>query len=361
MKKLDEVKAGIMALNVVSNDDFLEINGVRIKRKEYNGVPILTPWDIGKIHNKDVKAVNQQFLRNKDKFKENVDYFPVSREEIKRSQIVAFENFPKNIKRVNFYTERGYIKMTKTFSDDFSWKVQDILIDEYFNMKKLRNAIEKGEVYLAPKISREDELVLNITKARSDAEIAAEFAKYRNEIVEPLRKDAQRYRRYLDKNGTIRATDIAGTLGTTPALINLVMNYVGVIVKDGKGWKPQKNWGGKGIMKSIETSYFVRKANSEKEEEPKLLSDKPSNNLMPVVPETVKKEVDKIEFRYTIEGAELIEKIFLESGLVVKDENGNYHENKELAKKMRSEYNNFKEKGKRNFKVADNIITFPEN
>lgn len=372
MKNLNEAKAGIMALNVVSDDNFLEINGNRIERKEYNGVPILTPWDIGKIHNKDVKAVNQQFLRNKERFKEKIDYFPVSREEIQRSQIVAFENFPKNIKRINFYTERGYLKLTKTFNDDFSWKVQDILVDEYFNMKKLRTAIENGEVSIIPKISREDELVLNIAKARNDAEIAVEFAKYRNEIVEPLRKDAQRYRKYLDKNGTIRATDIAGLLGTTPAFVNLVMNYVGVIVRDGKGWKPQKEWGGKGIMKLIETSYFLKRpvpddqsrntaTENEKENSQQLLPFQSIDKLMSAVQETGKKEVDKIEFRYTIEGAELIEKIFLESGLVVKDENGNFYENKDLAKKMRSEYNNFKQTGKRSFKVVNNIITFPES
>ena len=372
MKNLNEAKAGIMALNVVSDDNFLEINGNRIERKEYNEVPILTPWDIGKIHNKDVKAVNQQFLRNKERFKEKIDYFPVSREEIQRSQIVAFENFPKNIKRINFYTERGYLKLTKTFNDDFSWKVQDILVDEYFNMKKLRTAIENGEISIIPKISREDELVLNIAKARNDAEIAIEFAKYRNEIVEPLRKDAQRYRKFLDKNGTIRATDIAGLLGTTPAFVNLVMNYAGVIVRDGKGWKPQKEWGGKGVMKLFETSYFVKRPvpddkagnggqGKEEENSQQLLPLQSDGKLLPAVSETVKKEVDKIEFRYTIEGAELIEKIFLESGLVIKDENGNYYENKELVKKMRTEYNNFKETGKRNFKVVNNIITFPEN
>lgn len=368
MKNLNEANAGIMALNVVSDDNFLEIDGNRIERKEYNGVPILTPWDIGKIHNKDVKAVNQQFLRNKERFKEKIDYFPVSREEIQRSQIVAFENFPKNIKRINFYTERGYLKLTKTFNDDFSWKVQDILVDEYFNMKKLRTAIENGEVSIIPKISREDELVLNIAKARSDAEIAIEFAKYRNEIVEPLRKDAQRYRKFLDKNGTIRATDIAGLLGTTPAFVNLVMNYAGVIVRDGKGWKPQKEWGGKGIMKLIETSCFVKRpaqdsrAGKEDENNQQLLFSKDlksGGDLLPAVQD--KKEVDKVEFRYTIEGAELIEKIFLESGLAVKDENGNFYENKDLAKKMRSEYNNFKETGKRSFKVIDNIIMFPES
>lgn len=151
MKNLNETRAEVVALNVINDEKFVEINGNRIERKEYNGVPILTPWDIGKIHSKDVKAVNQQFLRNKDRFKEKIDYFPVSREEIQRSQIVAFENFPKNVKRINFYTERGYLKLTKTFSDDFSWKVQDILIDNYFGFKILKKALEDGEIEIVQK------------------------------------------------------------------------------------------------------------------------------------------------------------------------------------------------------------------
>ena len=369
MKNLNEAKAGIMALNVVSDDSFLEINGVRIERKEWKGEKVLLADDISKIHKKETKRVNEQFKRNRERFEKEKDFFELTRQEYVKSLKSSLEILAPNIKNVFLFTERGYLKLTKTFSDDFSWKVQDILVDEYFNMKKLRTAIENGEVSIIPKISREDELVLNIAKARNDAEIAVEFAKYRNEIVEPLRKDAQRYRKYLDKNGTIRATDIAGLLGTTPAFVNLVMNYVGVIVRDGKGWKPQKEWGGKGIMKLIETSYFLKRpvpddqsgntaTENEKENNQQLLPFQSGDKLMPAVQETGKKEVDKIEFRYTIEGAELIEKIFLESGLVVKDENGNFYENKDLAKKMRSEYNNFKETGKRNFKSFKQFINF---
>lgn len=375
MKNLNEAKTGIIALNVVSDDKFLEINGVKIERKEYKGQNVVSVYDISSIHQKEVRAVNQQFKRNKGKFMAGKDYFELKRTEINQSQIVIGSSKHSSNEFENLFTERGYLKLTKTFNDDFSWKVQDILVDEYFNMKKLRTAIENGEVSIIPKISREDELVLNIAKARNDAEIAVEFAKYRNEIVEPLRKDAQRYRKFLDKNGTIRATDIAGMLGTTAAFINLVMNYVGVIVRDGKGWKPQKEWGGKGIMKLIETSYFLKRpvpddqsgnAEQGKEEENNqqiLFSKdlKSGGDLLPAVKETGKKEVDKIEFRYTIEGAELIEKIFLESGLVIKDENGKFYENKELAKIMRTEYNNFKKTGKRNFKIDNNIIIFPES
>ena len=74
MKKLDEVKSGIIALNLVSDDNFLEINGVKIERKEYKGVPVLTSWDIAKIHDKEPKRVNEQFKRNKERFEEEKDF-----------------------------------------------------------------------------------------------------------------------------------------------------------------------------------------------------------------------------------------------------------------------------------------------
>lgn len=377
MKNLNEAKAGVIALNVVSDDKFLEINGVKIERKEWEGKSVISSYDISRIHNRPVKRVNESFKRNVDKFVESEDFFRVLADNSMRSVIATGSFKHSNNKFENLFTERGYLKLTKTFNDDFSWKVQDILIDEYFNMKKLRNAIASGEIEITmkdPKALKKD-LMFDVMEAETKEESMAALAKFNREYIKPLEINDARYRKFLDKNGTIRATDIAGLLGVTPAFVNAVMNYVGVIVRDGKGWKPQKEWGGKGIMKLIETSYFVKRptqdsqaGNSEqgKEEESSqqlLFPEGPQSgdNLLPAVQKTDKREVDKIEFRYTIEGAELIEKIFLESGLVIKDENGNYYENKELVKKMRTEYNNFKETGKRNFKIDNNIIIFPEN
>ena len=205
-------------------------------------------------------------------------------------------------------------------------------------MKKLRNAIASGEIEITvkdPKTLKKD-LMFDVMEAETKEESMAALAKFNREYIKPLEINDARYRKFLDKNGTIRATDIAGMLGTTPAFINLVMNDVGVIVRDGKNWKPQKNWGGKGIMKLIETSYFVKrpvqdsqsentKQGKKEENDQQLLPLQSGANLMPVVQETKKKE-----------------------------------ENKELAKIMRSEYNNFKKTGKRLFKIDNNIIIFPE-
>ena len=374
MKNLSKEQAGIMALNVVSDDKFLEINGVKIERKEYEGEYVLSPWDISKIHKREVREVNQNFKNLRSKMIEGEDYHIVYKAKLSESKILIQDYIPNNVKEIMLFTESGYLFLTKSFNDDFSWEIQRELIKNYFNLKKLRNAIASGEIEITikdPKALKKD-LMFDVMEAETKEESMAALAKFNREYIKPLEINDARYRKFLDKNGTIRATDIAGMLGTTAAFINLVMNYAGVIVRDGKGWKPQKEWGGKGIMKLIETSYFVKRpaqdnqalnAATKKEDEnsQQLLPLQSDGKLLPAISETGKKEVDKVEFRYTIEGAELIEKIFLESGLVLKDENGNFYENKDLAKKMRSEYNNFKETGKRNFKVADNIIIFPES
>lgn len=148
---MSEKMAGIFAINVVNEKYYMEINGKRIKRKEYNGVPILTSWDIAEIHGKETKRINEQFKRNFKRFEEGADYFWVTREYFSEPLGATLKNIPNNIKKIPVYTRRGYIKLTKTFSDDLSWKIQDILIDVYFNTEKFIEAVRNGEIEVRKK------------------------------------------------------------------------------------------------------------------------------------------------------------------------------------------------------------------
>lgn len=151
MKKLNETEAEVVALNVVSDNNFLEINGVKIERKEWKGKEVLLADDISKIHKKETKRVNEQFKRNRERFEKEKDFFELTRQEYIKSMKATLEILGPNTKNVVLFTERGYLKLTKTFNDDFSWKVQDVLIENYFNMKKLRNALESGEIEIVQK------------------------------------------------------------------------------------------------------------------------------------------------------------------------------------------------------------------
>ena len=123
MKNLNETKAGVIALNVVSDDSFLEINGVRIERKEYKGQSVVSSYDISSIHQKKVRAVNQQFKRNIDKFFENEDFFRIPADRGIRSVIATGSFKHSNNKFENLFTKRGYLKLTKTFVNNAEYKI----------------------------------------------------------------------------------------------------------------------------------------------------------------------------------------------------------------------------------------------
>lgn len=151
MKNLNEAKAGVIALNVVSDDKFLEINGVKIERKKYKGEYVLTPWDISKIHQREVREVNQNFKNLRNKMVKDEDYYIVHKSKLSESKILIQDYIPNNVKEIMLFTESGYLLLTKSFNDDFSWEIQRELIKNYFKLKKLKNALENGEIEIVPK------------------------------------------------------------------------------------------------------------------------------------------------------------------------------------------------------------------
>lgn len=123
MQKEKEIKAGVIALNVVSDDKFLEINGKRIEVKEYKGERVVTVYDISELHGREVKKINQQFKRNKEKFVEEKDYFQLKRSELnKKHFFISFSKFSNN-KFEYIFTASGYLKLIKTFENNLEYKI----------------------------------------------------------------------------------------------------------------------------------------------------------------------------------------------------------------------------------------------
>ena len=123
MQKEKEIKAGVIALNVVSDDKFLEINGKRIEVKEYKGKRVVTVYDISELYEREVKKINQQFKRNKEKFVEEKDYFQLKRSELnKKHFFISFSKFSNN-KFEYIFTASGYLKLIKTFENNLEYKI----------------------------------------------------------------------------------------------------------------------------------------------------------------------------------------------------------------------------------------------
>lgn len=118
------------------NNNLVKINEEEIIVKEYENQRVVTAWDIAKVHNREVREVNQQFNRNKEKLIEGEDYFSLTPIEFSKSQIVIQEFIPNSVKEIILFSESGYLMLVKTFTDDLSWDIQRQLVKGYFKLKK---------------------------------------------------------------------------------------------------------------------------------------------------------------------------------------------------------------------------------
>lgn len=139
-------------LIVKENDLTIKNNTLRIV--EYKGKKVISSYDIARLHSKEAKRVNEQFERNKDRLQEGVDYFLIDREEFAVADSDHKISSKSRHKFERLFTERGYLKLVKSFTDDLSWEVQDILVDSYF---KLKQAV----------LSVKDQCFLEIVKAET--------------------------------------------------------------------------------------------------------------------------------------------------------------------------------------------------
>lgn len=126
--------------------DMITINNKKIKVKEYNGERVVTAWDIAELHEREISKINENFKYNINRFTKNKDYYVLKRSEFSESDFPIQEFIPNNVKEIILFTQLGYLLLTKTFTDDLSWKIQSILIESYFKLKELKDKVESGEL-----------------------------------------------------------------------------------------------------------------------------------------------------------------------------------------------------------------------
>ena len=178
-------------------NELVKIDGIELTVKEYQNQVIMTSWDIAKMHERDVKDVNQNFKRHQDKFILGIDYFVIPKEKISETQIVIQEFIPNNVKEISLFTETGYLMLVKTFTDDLSWSRQRILVNNYF-----RN------------ITNTDS---NIPKTFKEALF---LAYQQAEKIEKLEMQARINAPKVDFYDDVTGSDVTAEIGTVAKILN---------------------------------------------------------------------------------------------------------------------------------------------
>ena len=110
----------------------LKINSSTVTPIEYKGQRVITFKMIDQVHVRPQGTALRNFTANKDRLVQDKHYFKLNYQEVvKLYEIVLVTESPSRNGLI-LLTERGYLMLAKSLTDDLAWNVQDQLVDSYF-------------------------------------------------------------------------------------------------------------------------------------------------------------------------------------------------------------------------------------
>ncbi|MCG9005671.1 ORF6N domain-containing protein [Laribacter hongkongensis] len=121
-------------------------NGLEIPQVLYKGQPVLTARAIAVALGCDVKMLQNNFIRNRNKYIAGQDYFRMSVTEAKAAglpsgytksnhQFEGYSLFTYGGKGISLFTRRGLVKLSKSVGTPEAWAMMDTFIDAYFTLE----------------------------------------------------------------------------------------------------------------------------------------------------------------------------------------------------------------------------------
>nr|DAQ57449.1 MAG TPA: hypothetical protein [Bacteriophage sp.] len=227
-------------MNKLNNkNEIITINNVELGIKEYKKERVVTAWDIGKVHNRDVGEINKIFNRNKDKFILNEDYFILKIKDFSERFKTIQDFIPNNVKEIVLFTESGYLMLVKTFTDDLSWEIQRQLVKGYFKLKELKSSVDKDkrleimEKNANVRMAKMLKSLIPFSKSERYKDIlVSEATKVLTgrELIPPPEVEAK----------TITATQIAEILGVSVQKIGIISNKYNLKTEQNGYWVHEK-------------------------------------------------------------------------------------------------------------------------
>lgn len=127
-------------------EKLVEINGTDLQVKMWNGKRVVTLEDIDMVHERMSGTAKKNFQNNREYFLSDIDYFEVTRKELREKFSPNSEPLRGNPKIKSYlFTESGYLLLVKSFTDNLAWKVQRDLVNTYFKFQEVVQNFEPTE------------------------------------------------------------------------------------------------------------------------------------------------------------------------------------------------------------------------
>lgn len=123
---------------------------------EVKGMRVLTTRQLAAAYGTEIKVIQNNFQRNKDRYTVGKHYIYMDRDELRevKSTHPQIEGELRRTSRIHFWTEKGALLHAKSLNTDKAWEVYDYLVDFYFRAKEKIVEPEKKEI--VPAEVRED-------------------------------------------------------------------------------------------------------------------------------------------------------------------------------------------------------------
>ena len=118
-------------------NDIVTINNTNLPVLQYQENPVVTFQMIDQVHERTDGTASRNFKNNRKRFTEGKHFYLVD-----FTQKDEFRSFGINVppRGLTVFTKRGYLLLTKSFTDDLAWEVQEKLVDGYFQARSLTPA-----------------------------------------------------------------------------------------------------------------------------------------------------------------------------------------------------------------------------
>lgn len=116
-----------------------EIDNVKLQTPiEWNGQVVITTAQLAKVYGATADNINDNFSRNKDRFKEGKHYIFLTGQALREFKNQSAESgvVAKNASQLYLWTRRGASRHCKILGTDRAWEQFDYLEDNYFDRGK---------------------------------------------------------------------------------------------------------------------------------------------------------------------------------------------------------------------------------
>lgn len=113
---------------------------------EVKGQRVLTTRQIADCYGTDVKIINNNYARNKERYVIGKHFIPVEGDGLR--EIITHHQIEGELKRAHkafFWTEKGALLHAKSLNTDKAWEVYDHLVDFYFRAKEEKPETAQGQ------------------------------------------------------------------------------------------------------------------------------------------------------------------------------------------------------------------------